>query len=228
MYADGALQEEIGGLHFTGKSPRTLERTVNERSRFVRVEIPPMHGRVARRAGARAGPVPGGAAGRRDHRRHPGRPGGLGRRAHRLPRPRDRRERDDGGDPRSHHDRHERGRQRRRGALPLGAEAADRLVRGQPHPDGDPRHAARPQRHPCAGVAPAAGPGLGVRDAVLPERRHQQPVGPARCQQRRAVHHGAADRPRRRRVGPHRRHPRGLEGAGERGRARHSPGWSSR
>src|SRR4051794_24144261 len=30
VYADGALQEEIGGLHFTGKSPRTLERTVNE------------------------------------------------------------------------------------------------------------------------------------------------------------------------------------------------------
>ena len=55
VYADGALQEEIGGLHFTGKSPRTLERTVNERSRFVRIEIPPMHGvSLAERA-----PAPG-------------------------------------------------------------------------------------------------------------------------------------------------------------------------
>jgi phage tail sheath protein FI len=55
VFADGALQEEIGGLHFTGKSPRTLERTVNERSRFVRIEIPPMHGvSLAERA-----PAPG-------------------------------------------------------------------------------------------------------------------------------------------------------------------------
>jgi phage tail sheath protein FI len=55
VYADGALQEEIGGLQFTGKSPRTLERTVNERSRFVRIEIPPMHGvSLAERA-----PAPG-------------------------------------------------------------------------------------------------------------------------------------------------------------------------
>ncbi|GAA1039177.1 phage tail sheath subtilisin-like domain-containing protein [Virgisporangium ochraceum] len=55
VYSDGSLQEEIGGLQFTGKSPRTLERTVNERSRFVRVEIPPMHGvSLAERA-----PAPG-------------------------------------------------------------------------------------------------------------------------------------------------------------------------
>ncbi len=55
IYSDGSLQEEIGGLQFTGKSPRTLERTVNERSRFVRIEIPPMHGvSLAERA-----PAPG-------------------------------------------------------------------------------------------------------------------------------------------------------------------------
>jgi phage tail sheath protein FI len=55
VYSDGSLQEEIGGLSFSGKSPRTLERTVNERSRFVRIEIPPMHGvTLAERA-----PAPG-------------------------------------------------------------------------------------------------------------------------------------------------------------------------
>ncbi len=55
VYSDGSLQEEIGGLQFTGKSARTVERTVNERSRFVRIEIPPMHGvSLAERA-----PAPG-------------------------------------------------------------------------------------------------------------------------------------------------------------------------
>jgi phage tail sheath protein FI len=55
VYSDGSLQEEIGGLQFTGKSARTVERTVNERSRFVRIEIPPMQGvSLAERA-----PAPG-------------------------------------------------------------------------------------------------------------------------------------------------------------------------
>jgi phage tail sheath protein FI len=44
VYEDGALREEISGLQFSGKSPRTVERTVNDRSKFVRVELRPQQG----------------------------------------------------------------------------------------------------------------------------------------------------------------------------------------
>jgi phage tail sheath protein FI len=44
VYEDGALKEEIGGLQFTGKSPRVVEKTVNDRSTLVRVELRPMQG----------------------------------------------------------------------------------------------------------------------------------------------------------------------------------------
>lgn len=44
VYQDGSLREEIGGLSFAGKSPRVLERTVNERSKVLRVEISPAQG----------------------------------------------------------------------------------------------------------------------------------------------------------------------------------------
>jgi hypothetical protein len=44
VYERGALREEITGLQFTGKSPRTLERTVNEKSTFVRIEVPSLQG----------------------------------------------------------------------------------------------------------------------------------------------------------------------------------------
>jgi hypothetical protein len=44
VYQDGALQEELGGLQFTGRSPRAVERTVNERSEFVRIEVQPLQG----------------------------------------------------------------------------------------------------------------------------------------------------------------------------------------
>jgi hypothetical protein len=44
VFEDGTLREEIGGLQFTGKSPRTLERTINERSKFLRVELRPAQG----------------------------------------------------------------------------------------------------------------------------------------------------------------------------------------
>jgi phage tail sheath protein FI len=55
VYEDGALREEIGGLAFTGKSPRVLERTINERSRVLRVEVQPVQGvSLAERA-----PAPG-------------------------------------------------------------------------------------------------------------------------------------------------------------------------
>ncbi len=55
VYEGGALREEIGGLQFTGKSPRALERTVNERSKFLRVEMQPLQGAsLAERA-----PAPG-------------------------------------------------------------------------------------------------------------------------------------------------------------------------
>jgi phage tail sheath protein FI len=44
VYTDGALREEIGGVQFSGRSPRTLERTINDRSKFLRVEVPPAQG----------------------------------------------------------------------------------------------------------------------------------------------------------------------------------------
>jgi phage tail sheath protein FI len=44
VFTDGVLREEIGGLQFTGRSPRTLERTINERSRLLKVEVAPGNG----------------------------------------------------------------------------------------------------------------------------------------------------------------------------------------
>ncbi|MCW6006162.1 phage tail sheath subtilisin-like domain-containing protein, partial [Micromonospora sp. CPCC 205371] len=44
VYEDGALREEIGGLAFSGKSARTIERTINERSKVLRVEVQPVQG----------------------------------------------------------------------------------------------------------------------------------------------------------------------------------------
>ena len=44
VYENGALREELGPLQFTGRSARTVEKTVNDRSRFVRIEVQPLHG----------------------------------------------------------------------------------------------------------------------------------------------------------------------------------------
>lgn len=44
VYQDGALREEIGGLTFAGKSPRTVERTINERSKLLHAEVEPAQG----------------------------------------------------------------------------------------------------------------------------------------------------------------------------------------
>jgi phage tail sheath protein FI len=44
VYEDGALREEIGGLAFSGKSARTIERTVNERSKVLRIDVQPVQG----------------------------------------------------------------------------------------------------------------------------------------------------------------------------------------
>jgi phage tail sheath protein FI len=44
VYEGGALREELGGLQFSGRSTRTVEKTVNERSKFVRIEVQPLQG----------------------------------------------------------------------------------------------------------------------------------------------------------------------------------------
>ena len=44
VYENGALREELGGLQFTGRSTRTVERTVNDRSKLVRIEVQPLQG----------------------------------------------------------------------------------------------------------------------------------------------------------------------------------------
>ncbi|HEX5203245.1 phage tail sheath family protein [Paractinoplanes rhizophilus] len=44
VYEGGALREELGGLQFQGRSTRTVEKTVNDRSKFVRIEVQPLQG----------------------------------------------------------------------------------------------------------------------------------------------------------------------------------------
>jgi phage tail sheath protein FI len=54
VYANGSMKEELTGLNFT-KSPRTLERTLNEQSQYIRVEVKNVQGMpLAERA-----PAPG-------------------------------------------------------------------------------------------------------------------------------------------------------------------------
>lgn len=44
VYERGVLKEEIGGLQFSGKSTRSLERTVNDKSTFVKLQVAPLQG----------------------------------------------------------------------------------------------------------------------------------------------------------------------------------------
>ncbi|MET0423508.1 MAG: phage tail sheath C-terminal domain-containing protein [Actinoplanes sp.] len=44
VYEDGALREELSGLQFSGRSARAVEKVVNERSKFVRIELQPLQG----------------------------------------------------------------------------------------------------------------------------------------------------------------------------------------
>ncbi|GIF25956.1 phage tail sheath protein FI [Actinoplanes tereljensis] len=44
VYEEGALREELSGLQFSGRSARTVEKTVNDRSKFVRIEVQPLQG----------------------------------------------------------------------------------------------------------------------------------------------------------------------------------------
>jgi phage tail sheath protein FI len=44
VYQAGTLREELGGLQFSGRSARTVEKTVNDRSKFIRIELQPLQG----------------------------------------------------------------------------------------------------------------------------------------------------------------------------------------
>jgi len=44
VFEGGQLREELGGIQFTGRSTRTVERAVNERSKFLRIEMQPVQG----------------------------------------------------------------------------------------------------------------------------------------------------------------------------------------
>ncbi len=44
VYEGGQLREELGGIQFSGRSARTVEKTVNDRSKFLRVELTPLQG----------------------------------------------------------------------------------------------------------------------------------------------------------------------------------------
>jgi Bacteriophage tail sheath protein len=44
VYEGGQLREELGGIQFSGRSARTVEKTVNDRSKFLRIELTPLQG----------------------------------------------------------------------------------------------------------------------------------------------------------------------------------------
>jgi len=44
VFEGGQLREELGGIQFTGRSTRTVERAVNERSKFLRIDMQPVQG----------------------------------------------------------------------------------------------------------------------------------------------------------------------------------------
>jgi uncharacterized protein len=44
VFEGGQLREELGGIQFSGRSARTVEKTVNDRSKFLRVELNPLQG----------------------------------------------------------------------------------------------------------------------------------------------------------------------------------------
>ena len=157
VYSGGEMREELSGISF-GKAPRTVEKTVNERSSSsFASRSPASPGRIARRAAARARPL---HLGRPARRRRPSRTArGIGGRPHRLPGPGHRRQRHHGGHPRPDHRGHRRGRHARRGDVPRRAEQLVDWCEATPHPDGHPGHPARPERDPGPGVAGAAGPG---------------------------------------------------------------------
>ena len=98
-----------------------------------------------------------------------------------------------------------------------GAARAHQPLRGPGQPDRHPRRPAGDDAPADQGVAQRRGDvRLAVRHAVLPVDRGGQPGG----DQRRHRDHGPAVRSHGRHLGPHRRHPRRVEGAGERGRPR--------
>ena len=44
IFSEGQLREDISGIPFSGRSARNVERTVNERSKLIRVEMAPQQG----------------------------------------------------------------------------------------------------------------------------------------------------------------------------------------
>jgi uncharacterized protein len=44
VYEGGQLREELGGIQFSGRSAKAVEKTVNERSKFLRIEMQPVQG----------------------------------------------------------------------------------------------------------------------------------------------------------------------------------------
>ena len=138
-------------------------------------------------------------------------------RAHRHQRTDDRRGRHDGHRSRPRHGGHQGGRHDRPRPVEVGAAGADQPLRRSGQPYGRARLPARHEPAADQGVAQRHGDvRLAVRDAVLPVG---QGVEPGR-HERRHRDHGAALRSPGRDLGPHRRHPRRVEGAGQRGRPR--------
>ncbi|MFD0744923.1 phage tail sheath family protein [Phytohabitans flavus] len=44
VYEDGQLREELGGIQFGGRNAKTVEKTVNDRSKLLRIELQPVQG----------------------------------------------------------------------------------------------------------------------------------------------------------------------------------------
>ncbi len=208
VYEDGALREEIGGLQFSGKSPRTLEK-LGQRAVQVRAHRGPAGaGRLARRTGARRRPLPAGDAApvtvavtpadlegsARDRTGYQGLAIAENVTMVAIPDLVTVATGDDGT--------------RRRGDLPRRAEAAHRLVRGQPHTDGDPRH-RRPASTPPARWSGARGSARDSAFAALyyPNVVVSNPLARPGATNGELFLTVPPSGPRRRRVGPDRRAP---------------------
>ena len=188
VYEDGELREELGGLNFGGRSARTVEKTVNDRSKFIRIEVQPPQGvalaertpAAGRYALAQTPPVssksvtPGDLVGNESDRT--GYQGlaiaenvtmvaipDLITVATRPTAPSTRR----------------CSSARRRSSIDFCEASAQQ--------DGHPRHPARAERDPRPGVAVPPGPRLGVRRRSTTRTWWSEPARPARRHQRRAL-----------------------------------------
>ena len=211
----------------SARRPRRSRRRSTRQSNYIRVDVPDVSGRVRspsgcpRRAGTRWRPHPP-----PDQVTEPTILEGSETERHGLPGPGHRRQRDHGGHPRPDHGHHQRGRHARRGAVPRFPGPADRHWCS----NGETRMAILDTP---PGLNATRGPGVARAAGQRTPRSPRSTTRTSWCRtapatngdDQRRLPDRAGLRAHRRRLGPHRRSPRRLEGAGQRGRSAASPGW---